>query len=115
MRICICGGRDLDNYAYVRWSLNHLINTASRPTIITGGARGTDTLAIHWADEYHLETEVYPANWQKYGRSAGYIRNEQMLDTGLDLVIAFPGGKGTAMMVDIAKRAGVEVIIVPNP
>jgi UDP-N-acetylmuramoylalanine-D-glutamate ligase len=53
---------------------------------------------------------IYPAKWDLHGKSAGPIRNQQMLDTGVDLVIAFPGGKGTAHMVSIAKKAGVKVV-----
>lgn len=53
----------------------------------------------------------FPADWDKYGKRAGYLRNVQMLDEGKpDLVVAFPGGKGTAMMVKLAKERGVRVI-----
>lgn len=53
---------------------------------------------------------MYPANWLKYGRMAGAMRNQQMLDEEeVDLVVAFPGGKGTADMVRRARAAGIEV------
>jgi hypothetical protein len=50
------------------------------------------------------------ANWRKYGPAAGPIRNQQMLDWGPDLVVAFAGGTGTAGMVALARAAGVPVI-----
>ena len=56
---------------------------------------------------------AYPANWKKHGRAAGPIRNKQMLEEAKpDLVIAFPGGAGTANMVKQAREAGVKVEII---
>ena len=78
--------------------------------IISGGARGADQLAIEWAKINGVSHNVYPADWYKYGRSAGYIRNSYMLNEGQpDLVVAFRGGFGTKNMVDISRRKGVEV------
>jgi hypothetical protein len=85
-------------------------------TIIAGGARGADSLAADWAAVNNTNYKEYPAQWEKYGRRAGYLRNKQMLDEGKpELVIAFPGGVGTRMMVQLAKTAGVEVIEVLPP
>lgn len=79
--------------------------------IIAGKAKGADSGAVDWAVVNWVSFKEYPADWSKYGKRAGYIRNKQMLEEGKpDLVIAFPGGRGTAMMVDLAKKAGVEVI-----
>lgn len=77
--------------------------------IISGGASGVDSIAIDWAIVNWVTFEEYKADWKTYGKSAGMIRNKQMLDSGIDLVIAFPGGKGTTNMVNIAKKAGVSV------
>ncbi len=119
MRILVCGGRDFKNRDLVFSKLNSLfpstddINTWLPPVdtvIIHGGARGADRLAEDWAVINWVHVEEYKADWDKFGKSAGYIRNKQMLTEGKpDLVIAFPGGKGTAMMVKIAKEADVEV------
>ena len=78
--------------------------------IISGGASGVDDIAIDWAVVNWCEFKEYPADWKKYKKAAGFRRNQQMLDEGRpDLVIAFPGGNGTAHMVKIAKDAGVPV------
>lgn len=78
--------------------------------IISGMASGVDTTAVDWAMVNWTSLECFPAEWDKYGRSAGYIRNKQMLDKGKpDIVLAGPGGRGTANMIDIAEKAGVEV------
>lgn len=85
-------------------------NALPTPTIISGKASGADQCAIDWAVVNWTELEEYPADWDTHGRGAGYIRNKEMLVKGKpDLVLAFPGGKGTANMIDIAKKAGVEV------
>lgn len=83
--------------------------------LIHGDARGADRIADEWAKEALVEIEKYPADWKKHGKAAGPIRNRQMLKKGRpDYVIAFPGGKGTADMVDIAKKAGVEVLVIED-
>jgi len=68
-------------------------------------------LAQEWAEARGVPCEVYLANWAELGRKAGPIRNQQMLDEGRPtLVVAFPGGRGTADMIRRARSAGVEVI-----
>ena len=79
--------------------------------IIHGAAKGADSLASEWAALNEVKEEVFPADWKTHGRAAGPIRNQQMLDEGKpDLVIAFPGGRGTADMVKRARKAGIEVM-----
>lgn len=116
MRILVCGGRTFTDFAKVDSVLEKIIfDGDSEPIepshIITGGARGADFLAQRFALGCRIPHTVYPANWNQYGRRAGYVRNVQMLEEGKpDLVVAFPGGRGTAMMIELAKKAGVEVI-----
>ncbi len=57
-----------------------------------------------------LEVERYPADWEQYGKAAGHIRNQQMLDSGVDIAVEFPGGRGTADMRARLNKAGVPVI-----
>lgn len=107
MKILVCGGRDYDDVEHVYATLDRL----DPHVIISGMASGADSIAAMYADEKFIELDPYPANWKRYGQRAGYVRNKKMLDQGLpDLVVAFPGGKGTAMMVKLAKAAGVRVI-----
>ena len=68
-------------------------------------ARGADRFAQEWANANGVAWIVYDANWTKHGRAAGPIRNQQMLDEGRPtLVVAFPGGRGTADMVRRARE-----------
>lgn len=109
MRILVCGGRDFSDYNLVSQTLNP--HGCIDLKIIHGAAKGADSLAQRWAKDNGYEDEAYPANWNKYGKRAGYIRNVQMLNEGRpDLVIAFPGGKGTQMMINLAEAAGVPVV-----
>lgn len=110
MKILVCGGRDYDDYDRLEDELNLLWRVHGDFTVISGMARGADSLAVRYAEDYDCPLEKFPADWDTHGRSAGYIRNQQMLDEGKpDLVVAFPGGRGTENMIKIARKAGVEV------
>lgn len=79
--------------------------------IITGMAKGADTLIIDWCVVNWVVWHECPALWDVHGKAAGPIRNQQMLDDWEpDLIIAYPGGAGTADMVRRGQKAGVEVI-----
>lgn len=107
MRVLVCGGRDYANEQCVADTLSYY----GPSLVIQGNAAGADDIAQRWAEANHVPVMPFPADWGKYGKKAGYLRNKQMLEEGQpDMVIAFPGGKGTAMMVRIAREAGVEVI-----
>lgn len=120
MRILVCGGRDYTEYEKLKRKLYPYVDEAQASkkevVFIQGEAKGADFLCkLFVLDElaYHTGVKIksYPADWKKYGKAAGGIRNQQMLDEGKpDLVVAFPGGTGTADMVRRAKKAGVEVI-----
>ena len=114
MRVLVCGGRDFtddDWFFEVMNEINDTYNFHNKITkIIHGGARGADSLADMFAKANNISVDVFEADWYKYGRSAGPLRNQRMLDEGKpDLVVAFPGGKGTAHMVKIAKEANITV------
>lgn len=110
MRVLVCGGRDYWDKATIRKELAEVKPTS----VIHGAARGADTLAGEVAEAMGVPVEEYPARWNDYGKAAGPIRNQAMLERGKpDLVLAFPGGNGTADMVQRARKAGVPVRVVP--
>ena len=109
MRILVCGGRTYSD----RQKVYDTLDLLSPPpiTVIHGAARGADTLAADWAALRNVPAVWGLADWKAYGRSAGPIRNQRMLNEGKpDLVVAFPGGRGTADMIKRARTAGVPVI-----
>ena len=108
MRVLVCGGRHYKDEITMAWALRPFESDAT--LIIHGGATGADSLADEWAHDYNIPVECYEADWKRWGNSAGPIRNQQMIDEGKpDLVIAFPGGRGTADMVRRAREAGIRV------
>ena len=107
MRVLVCGGR---SYYDVRRVYDVLDGLAGVDCIIDGSAAGADTIAASWAVELGRENLRFPADWKRFGNRAGPIRNKRMITEGKpDLVIAFPGGKGTANMIKQAKEHGIEV------
>lgn len=110
MRVLVCGGRDFEDFEAVDYVLEYF-HTKVEPIslIIQGGATGADSLAKDWAHMNYIPCLEHPANWPKYNKPAGMIRNKEMLKWGPEMVIAFPGGKGTAGMVKLAKQAGLIV------
>ncbi len=112
MRILITGGRNFSDRILMWTALDRLHAKHCFMLLIHGNAKGADRLASMWAQERGVGTLAYSANWARYGRSAGPIRNRQMLGEKPDLVVAFPGGRGTADMVQVAKEAGLQVVVV---
>jgi hypothetical protein len=112
MKVLVTGGRDYKDYGVVAQELAKL----KPDTIVQGGATGADHLARVWANANNVLCVTYPAQWKQHGKKAGYLRNKQMLEEEQpDLVLAFPGGKGTANMVKIATDNNTAVQLAPLP
>lgn len=108
--VLVCGGRDYEDNEQVNFILSFHHAEVPIELLIEGGARGADTHANYWATDRGIHVAQVKANWNKYGRAAGWKRNAAMLLLKPDFVIAFPGGAGTASMVNLAKARGVTVI-----
>jgi hypothetical protein len=111
VRVLVCGDRN--------WGDNEMIGRVMKAlpvegtTLIEGEARGADTAARDWGFYLGWTVERYAADWDKYGKSAGPIRNRQMLDARPDIVFAFhddiENSRGTKNMVEQATKAGIPV------
>lgn len=114
-RILICGDREWTNESLMRQEIRRFSDMFGPFLLVHGAARGADTMAGAICEEMGFPVEAYPADWKRYGRAAGPIRNQQMLDTGPDFVLAFHGhlneSKGTKHMVEIARKASVTTMI----
>lgn len=114
MKLLVCGGRNYCDIAQIYTALDYLHHIHGISLLIAGGASGADTIGALWARQNNIPTRIFPADGST-GRGAGMPRNRRMLAEGTpDLVVAFPGGRGTAQMVRIAKEAGIPVRLVPT-
>lgn len=113
MRLLVCGGRDYGDQDAAFRLLDRIHALCPVTCVIQGDARGADRLAKDWAISRGVPHDDYPAQWRVHGKSAGPLRNRQMLAEGRpDKVVAFPGGSGTADMMKISRAAGLHVLVV---
>lgn len=110
MRVIVCGGRDFSDANQVNQVLDELHERYGFTVLCHGNAKGADMLADKWAQKNNVLVMAYPADWHGQGKAAGPIRNRKMAESGAMLLIAFPGGKGTANMKTEARKAGVRII-----
>jgi len=114
-RVIIAGSRDFSNYSLLACKMDLFTVGWDKETIkvVSGAARGADTLGERWAEEHDIPIKRFRAKWDEYGRSAGYRRNDQMANYTTHLV-AFhvDESRGTAHMIESARKAGLEVVVV---
>lgn len=103
MKIIIAGGRTFDNYDLLCKKCDKFLINLTDIEIVSGVAKGADSLGERFAKERNYQIKQFPANWNLYGKSAGYIRNDEMAVYS-DCLIAFWDGKskGTKNMIDLA-------------
>ena len=115
-KIIIAGGRDFMDYNLLKEKTNKILQekrVSHKIVIISGCARGADTLGLRYASENTFDVEEYPADWDKYGKKAGYVRNVEMAENA-DALIAFWDGKskGTKHMIDIATERNLPIRVI---
>lgn len=117
LRVLVCGGRNYNNRDHIHnvlCDLDAMVGPIS--CIIHGCASGADSEAFIWSQMVGALHAPFRADWRAHGKAAGPIRNQRMIDEGKpDLVVAFPGGRGTDDMVRRARSAGVEVRVMGAP
>ena len=111
IKVIICGGREFNNKPLAYKMLDRLRRMhGGFSVVITGGARGADAIGKQWAGSRGIHVIEVKADWDTHKTRAGYVRNRKMLDDHKpDRVIAFPGGRGTAHMMQIARSDFVRV------
>lgn len=115
-KVIIAGSRGFSNYKLLREECNKFLREKRKTDniiIVSGGAQGADSLGEKYSQDEGFDLEVYPAQWKKFGRSAGFRRNEQMAEVA-DALIAFWDGKshGTKHMIDIMNEKKLLVKVV---
>lgn len=113
MRTIIAGSRTIDEYALVEQAVKESGFTIT--TVISGCARGVDSLGELWAELNHIPVERHPAEWKRDGEKlAGFMRNERMADVAEALIAVTNGSPGTKHMIVTARRRGLKVFVKSN-
>ena len=107
-RIAVTGGRNFSDEALVNWAFRE-IGLGYGDVLVHGACRGADEICARVAQFYGAYVEPHPADWKGHGKAAGPMRNREMLSANVDMLIAFPGGRGTANAVMTARELGVSV------
>ena len=106
MKIAVVGSRDFNDYEFLKKMLNYHLCTQ----IISGGARGADTLAKQYATEHDIPIKEFIPNWDAHGKAAGYLRNEQIVEACEELVAFWDGkSRGTMHSITLAENANKPV------
>lgn len=116
-RILVTGSRDWPNADIIAYAINEQVVThglsRTEIVIVHGGCRtGADAIADNYAAEMMLPREMHPADWKTHGKKAGFVRNAEMVNSGVDICLAFikNKSKGATMCRDLALKAGVETL-----
>jgi len=113
MKVIICGSREFTNYKLAERWLNSFCTMLPITEVVSGGARGADKVGELWARIHGVPLKEFPADWEKHGKGAGFIRNGEMVDEG-EAVIAFWDGEssGTKNTIMRAMRKGISVFVI---
>lgn len=110
-RVIIAGGRDFEDYEFLKLTMDRLLaNITSEICVVCGMAKGADLLRERYANEKGYKVSRFPADWSSFGKSAGFVRNEEMAQNA-DALVAFWDGKsrGTQHMIKTAERHKLKV------
>lgn len=115
-KVIIAGSRGFSNYKLLREQCNKYLREKRKTCniiIVSGNARGADSLGEKYAKDEGFDLEIYPAQWKKLGKQAGFRRNEQMAEVA-DALIAFWDGEshGTKHMIDIMTNKGLPTKVI---
>ena len=112
MKVIIAGGRNFTDYQKLKETCDTILWDQTNIEIVSGNCRGADLLGEQYAKERGYKIAQFPADWNKYGKSAGPKRNQQMANY-TEALIAFWDGKsrGTKHMIEMAKQSKLRMII----
>jgi len=113
MKIAIVGSRTFYDQPLLRESVSKELDISEIDLIVSGGAKGADSLAEKFADENNISKQIFYPEWSKYGKGAGYIRNKLIIEN-VDIVFAFWDGKskGTKHSINLAKELNKQLFVI---
>ena len=119
LRLIIAGSRDWENYSIVRSTTNEILTDIyfkhpfDTVQVVSGTAKGADLLGEQYAHEYNFNVKKFPANWEKEGKKAGYLRNIEMAENADACIVFWDGqSKGSKHMIDMAEKYNLMLYIV---
>jgi hypothetical protein len=113
-KVIIAGGRDFSDYQLLVEKCDKYLANKTNIEIVSGTAKGADSLGERYAKERGYSVKTFPADWAAFGKRAGYLRNEQMANYANALIAFWDGeSRGTKHMIDIATEKGLLVKVVP--
>lgn len=113
MKLAIIGSRGFSDYDLLSRTIEFYFRDGEINEIVSGGAAGADSLAGRWAREFQVKLTEFLPDWNKHGKSAGFIRNMDIVKYA-DMVLAFWNGqsKGTQNSLSIAQRLKKRTLII---
>ena len=112
-KVIIAGGRDFNDYDLLKKKVSKILSNKSEIEIVSGTANGADKLGERYANEFNLNLKQFPANWDKFGKRAGYLRNKDMAIYANACICFWDGqSKGTEHMINLAKSQGIPLRII---
>jgi hypothetical protein len=110
-RVLVTGSRTWSDGALITRVIDDIRYEIGMFVLVHGAATGVDTIASRWQTAWGRPSEAHPADWDRYGKRAGYVRNAEMVDAGADLCLAFihNRSRGATMCADLAEKAGIPV------
>lgn len=114
MKLAVVGSRGFTDYALATFILNEYMDISGGSLhIISGGARGADSLAVRFAVDNSLPLITFLPDWERYGKSAGYIRNADIVKTADELIAFWDSkSKGTLHSINLARKQGKTVVVI---
>jgi hypothetical protein len=112
VKVAIVGSRGFNDYEYLCEVMDYLNAEGKVQEVVCGCARGADTLGEKWAKERGIPVKHFKPDWNRFGKGAGYLRNQEMADYA-DTVVAFwdEKSRGTKHMIDYSRKVGNDVRI----
>ena len=113
MKLAVVGSRTFNDYDLLKSKLDEIHKRKPITVIVSGGAKGADSLAERWARENRIELLIFLPDWDKYGKKAGYLRNEDIVKNSDAVVAAWNGeSKGTEHSINLAKEYNKSCLII---
>lgn len=114
MKLIVAGSRSFSDYLLLKEKLNYFLKNVQTPVeIVSGMAKGADKLGEQYAKEMGYAIKQFPADWDRYGKKAGYVRNRQMAEYGTHCVCFWDGkSHGTKIMIDLCAEKNIKCRVV---